>query len=58
MKTLKITIGNKEYKKIYADEIRYTDNNSKVECPNCGCKMAFILEVPLNKVKLLKVGEE
>jgi len=42
-------------RRIYADEINYLDNNSVVACPHCECKMAFVLQGPLNEVKLLKI---
>jgi len=45
--------------KIYVDEIKFADNNSKVICPHCNCKMLVDVEGPLTETKILKLlGEE
>ena len=45
--------------KINTDEIKFIDNNSKVICPHCNCKMLATVEGPLTETKLLKlIGEE
>ena len=46
-------------KKIYTDETKFADNNSKVICPHCNCKMLVDAEGPLTETKILKIlGEE
>jgi DNA-directed RNA polymerase subunit RPC12/RpoP len=46
-------------KKIYTDEIKFADNNSKVICPHCNCKMLVDADNPLTETKILKIlGEE
>jgi hypothetical protein len=46
-------------KKIYINEVKFADGNSKVICPHCNCKMLVDVEGPLTETKILKLlGEE
>ena len=58
-KNQKYVICLKCKEKINTGEIKFIDNNSKVICPHCNCKMLVNVEGPLTETKILKlIGEE
>lgn len=46
-------------KKIDTDKFKFIDNNSKLICPHCNCKMSVTVDGPLTETKILKLlGED